>query len=93
MPSHTVVKGCTDGSDSVRRLALAAGIHVVIASDHTKVTGRNLTYSQSNNSGWAHALTQANIAAAHDAVGRSLAQAHKLVSAANNHTTSLVHSC
>ena len=86
-------------------LALA-GIHHFNASDHTVATGCNLTTSQSRNSGQVHTLTQAkiaahaadrtsvraNIAAAADAADHMFNWAHKLASA-NNHTTSLVHSC
>ena len=82
------------------------GIHHFNASDHTVATGCNLTTTQSHNSGQVHTLTQAkiaahavdrtsvraNIAAAANAADHTFNWAHKLASA-NNHTTSLVHSC
>ena len=104
MPGYTVAYGHTNDSDLVRMLALA-GIHHFNASDHTVATGCNLTTTQSHNSGQVHTLTQAKIAAhaadrtsvraniaAVNAEDHTFNWAHKLASA-NNHTTSLVHSC
>ena len=105
VPYYTVAQGHTNDSDLVRMLALA-GIHHFNASDHTVATGCNLTTTQSHNSGQVHTLTQAkiaahaadrnsaraNIAAAANAADHTFNWAHKLASA-NNHTTSLVHSC